>query len=607
MVRVVVLAAVGVLAAASPAFARDDSVTSFDGTKIVLHFFPAADLKAGDKAPTVMFGPGWSSPGVTDAEAASDPTTGAVGVGPLRHAGFNVLTWDPRGFGGSEGTVMSDSPEFEGRDAQALIDYIAKQPEAKLDKAGDPRLGMSGASYGGGIQLVTAALDSRVDAITPDIAWHSLVTSLLQDDTFKAGWSSILYSTGKARGRLDPHIDNAYRDGVTTGKTSDENKAWFASRGPAELVRKIRIPTLLMQGTADTLFTLDEATTNYEILRGNGVPVRMLWFCGGHGACLTGGADDMRFEQSAIAWLKRYLNQDTSIDTGAGFEWIDQDGKHFTAPGYPLAPAGALTGTGGGMLPLTQPGGSGPTTGGSGQIAALSAPTNGTKATNALNVAIPGPATEAPVVGAPEVKITYSGSGSATDARIYGQIVDDVTNVVLGNLVTPIPVVLDGAEHTVTRPLEIVATTARPGASYTLQIVANTTAYDPQRVSGLVTLKQVDVSLPLSRIQTAAGSAGPAAPGASRTTLKLVSARTRGVRSLRVKVRVARGSLRSVVVAVRTRGGRVIARRKVKGSLTGTRTITVALRSRLPKGARVVITGTRSDGTRVSAGRAARR
>ena len=45
----------------------------------------------------------------------------------------------------------------------------------------------------------------------------------------------------------------------------------------------IRVPTLLVQGTADTLFTLDEAMTNYRILRGNGVPAKMVWFCGGHG------------------------------------------------------------------------------------------------------------------------------------------------------------------------------------------------------------------------------------------------------------------------------------------------------------------------------------
>jgi hypothetical protein len=39
---------------------RDDSISSFDGTRIVLSFFPADGLKAVQKAPTVLFGPGWS-------------------------------------------------------------------------------------------------------------------------------------------------------------------------------------------------------------------------------------------------------------------------------------------------------------------------------------------------------------------------------------------------------------------------------------------------------------------------------------------------------------------------------------------------------------------
>jgi ABC-2 type transport system ATP-binding protein len=33
---------------------------------------------------------------------------------------------------------------------QALLDWLAQQPEAQLDTAGDPRAGMTGVSYAGG-------------------------------------------------------------------------------------------------------------------------------------------------------------------------------------------------------------------------------------------------------------------------------------------------------------------------------------------------------------------------------------------------------------------------------------------------------------------------
>ena len=41
--------------------------------------------------------------------------------------GYNVVTWDARGFGTSEGIVMIDHPKFEAKDVSALIDFIAEQ------------------------------------------------------------------------------------------------------------------------------------------------------------------------------------------------------------------------------------------------------------------------------------------------------------------------------------------------------------------------------------------------------------------------------------------------------------------------------------------------
>jgi ABC-2 type transport system ATP-binding protein len=66
----------------SAAVAQGATVTSFDGTQIHVNFFPAAGLAAGQKAPTVMLGPGWGSAGDTNATDATDVTTGIPGVGP---------------------------------------------------------------------------------------------------------------------------------------------------------------------------------------------------------------------------------------------------------------------------------------------------------------------------------------------------------------------------------------------------------------------------------------------------------------------------------------------------------------------------------------------
>ena len=75
-----------------------------------------------------------------------------------------------------------------------------------------------------------------------------------------------------SKNRLDPHITSSFTGGLTTGHLSADDRAWFASRGPGDAVKDIRIPTFLVEGTADTLFTLHEAIENYAILRANHVP-----------------------------------------------------------------------------------------------------------------------------------------------------------------------------------------------------------------------------------------------------------------------------------------------------------------------------------------------
>ena len=62
----------GALLGAPAAFARDGEITSFDGTRIELSYFPAEGLAAGAKAPTVLFGPGWSSGRTTDPDSVTD-------------------------------------------------------------------------------------------------------------------------------------------------------------------------------------------------------------------------------------------------------------------------------------------------------------------------------------------------------------------------------------------------------------------------------------------------------------------------------------------------------------------------------------------------------
>jgi ABC-2 type transport system ATP-binding protein len=428
------------------------------------------------------------------------PASGTVGIGPLRRAGYNVVTWDPRGFGTSTGLVQIDSPRFEGRDVSALLDFVARQPEALVDRGRDPRVGMTGGSYGGGIQLVAAAIDRRIDAIVPDIAWHSLRTSLYLNATAKTGWSNLLYAAAGLRGgRLDPRIGQANREASTTGVVSRASERFFASRGPGSLVSRIRAPTLIIQGTVDTLFPLREAATNYRLLRAAGTPVKMLWFCGGHGVCLTPQGDPVGvspIERVSLDWLARYLKRDRGVRTGPRFEFTDQTGATRTAPDYPLPAGRPLAATGAGTLRLLPEGGSGPAplTG----AAVALAPAVGTRAGNAVNVAISG-RTGARVLGAPRLTATYRGRAPRPRARVLAQLVDEATGTVLSNIVTPVPLQLDGRRRTVSLPLEVVSAAAGRAKRFTLQITAQSSQYDVRPAGGSVTFSRIRIALPTVR------------------------------------------------------------------------------------------------------------
>jgi ABC-2 type transport system ATP-binding protein len=480
---------------------RDHDVTSFDATTIRVHWFPVSTASAASPAPTVLMGPGWSLPGDTNADAVG--VLGAINIASLRDAGFNVLTWDPRGFGKSGGTAQVNSPEAEGRDVQALMDWVAAQPGVQLDGAGDPRLGMVGGSYGGGIQLTAASIDCRIDAIVPVMGWSSLQTSLFKGDIAKSGWAGILTQVA-AGGRVDPHVTRSYQSSSATGSISEEDLAWFVERGPGEAVSRITAPTLIVQGTVDGLFTLDEGVANYRRLAEAGTPVSMLWYCGGHGVCLTESGDPNRLGDAALAWLRRHVKGDTAVDTGPRVDLVDQDGHRYSADDYPLPAGPPITASGSGTLSLTAEGGSGPAAPpkASQLLTSLVLPVTPGKAANAVNLVVDAAATPAVIVGVPQLELTYTGTagGSGRPQAVFAQLVDDVTGVVVGNQVTPVELVLDGSSHTTTVPLETIVFAARPGARLTLQVTPTTVAYAQPDLGGTVTFDEISLTLP-----TAAG------------------------------------------------------------------------------------------------------
>jgi ABC-2 type transport system ATP-binding protein len=112
----------------------------------------------------------------------------------------------------------------------------------------------------------------------------------------------------------------------------------------------IKIPTLLAQGEADTLFNLNEAVATYQALKARHVPVKLMFQSWGHsGLGPAPGELDLGHPEGTYqgevfaAWFDRHL-KDLATDTGEEFEffrpWVPYTGSaepaYGSAPRYPL-------------------------------------------------------------------------------------------------------------------------------------------------------------------------------------------------------------------------------------------------------------------------------
>ena len=477
-------------------------VVSFDGVDISTNFFPAAGIAAGVDAPTVINMPGLASAGQSNPFAEFGVGGETLGVRPLRDAGYNVVTVTPRGEFNSGGILQLDNPFYEGRDVSEVVSWIASDTDAELDGSGDPKVGMVGGSYGGGIQLTAAATDPRIDAIVPDIAWNSLNSSLYPDNTFKTAYGSLLYLSLLTTGaRVNDLIPRAILTGDLFGWITESAQAVLASSGPTTLLNQLKAPTLLTQGIVDVLFPLQQSLISAQTILGNpyDTPAKVIWFCGGHGVCNDKVSPNQvsTLLDSGLAWLDQYVAGDgTPADAIPNFQWFDQLGAHYESDLLPYEDGfndlAEITGNAdGGLLPIV------PVIGGSNGLDDLPYSLGGGEvASNAINVPVTvGANTQ--VVGAPTVTFTYQGIG--TTRAVFAQVVNNSTGQVLGNIVTPLPVILDGRERTQTFDLSDIVYTyggkSNPG-SLTVQITSSATAFENFTSFGLINISNVQVTLP---------------------------------------------------------------------------------------------------------------
>ncbi|MFQ6145202.1 CocE/NonD family hydrolase [Streptomyces seoulensis] len=287
----------------------------------------------------------------------NDGATDLIGAAFARR-GYVALVYSGLGFGRSGCLISLDHPDLDGRAAARLIDFLGGTRAADdgtradyvtSDGAGDPRVGMIGGSYGGAVQLAAAAVDHRIDALVPMATWNDLAYSLAPNNAlgatavpgaFKWQWTDGFYLVGESRPLIEPALDpsrfnslaclhfaTGFCDAVRTlnsgGYPPDRTErllAYARAVSPASYLARVTAPTLLVQGQADTLFNLNEATATYRALKAHGTETRMIWQSWGHSGGENGpGSGEFAFSRDnletsyvgrrVLAWFDRHLRR----------------------------------------------------------------------------------------------------------------------------------------------------------------------------------------------------------------------------------------------------------------------------------------------------------
>ncbi len=178
----------------------------------------------------------------------------------LSRRGISVLRLDDRGVGGSSlGPPGVTSADFAD-DIRAAIAYLRARPDVDSD-----RVALVGHSEGGMIAPMIAATDSSLSAI------------VLIAGPGKTG-RAIMSAQRRYAIERDTAIPTSQRDSLTIvrereAETVFAQPGWFnffANHDPLAIARRVRVPTLILQGETDTQITPEHASLLAGALRAGG-------------------------------------------------------------------------------------------------------------------------------------------------------------------------------------------------------------------------------------------------------------------------------------------------------------------------------------------------
>ena len=276
-----------------------------DYTRLSADLFYPKGARAGDNLPAIILCPGW---GGLRAHLSRD-------FAPVfARAGYVVLTFDYRGWGGSDSRLIiagpAPKPDENGEltvrprtvreivdrrdqieDIVSAINFISGEPMVDPD-----RIGLWGSSFGGGNVVIVSAQDSRVKAIVIQVAplhyrWIPIENVKRQ-------------AIARARGEIDQLPPDTDR---MKGRKGIPNYVRMAASHPIDFADRLNIPVLIIDAENEELVKTNEHGKALHGLLKNRVPVRYEVLPGTHFEIYTKSREPAT--RMAIEWFDQHLKK----------------------------------------------------------------------------------------------------------------------------------------------------------------------------------------------------------------------------------------------------------------------------------------------------------
>lgn len=238
---------------------------------------------------------------------------------PFAQSGYVCLVFDYRGWGGSDGRLISTEhlPMLNTAGRQTVEATVIRNVVDPLDQVADiraclawlcsepgvdaERVGLWGSSYGGGHVIVVAGTDDRPKAVVaqiggfgspdPDTEWISLARRRAAD---------------KARAAIDPPVPQGIDAVPSLQGTPDIARQLFHS--PINAAANVRAPTLFLDAEHEEY--ADPATHGYiaKIVASHAPSERVTYPCSHYDVY------DKFYQpalEQAIGWYNKYLSPNT--------------------------------------------------------------------------------------------------------------------------------------------------------------------------------------------------------------------------------------------------------------------------------------------------------